>query len=208
MNADNQAGRLNRADPRSPGYNLRTDHPDNETHIATFRPSLYLLWPLMVFALMGSLFIAWMLHVIPQWETWVAGVGRFAFGDASPSPEVWRWIVLGIVFFSMLSPALARMATLLSTQYVVTTQRLHYNRGIVSRYHDQIEVIRIRDLSVIKPLSLRVFGHGHIVLHTEDRAFSMLEMHAISRPEEVKNMLHQLSLGERTRLGYREYEVT
>jgi uncharacterized membrane protein YdbT with pleckstrin-like domain len=97
---------------------------------------------------------------------------------------------------------------LLTVRYVVTTQRLHYYRGIITRLHDQIEIIRIRDLSVVQPLALRVFHHGHVVLHTVDRSHSLMEMIAVRHPSHVKDTLHQLSLAERKRLNYREFEAT
>jgi len=194
--------------PVPPSQSSATSSISEEQPVYEWRPSLLLVLPSMVtsMGLWGLLFI--ISHYLRGWEYWLAGALQPFLGATTPSPTVWFYGVLGLAFLGLFMPPLVQAIRLMTTRYVVTTQRLHYYRGIMTRLHDQIEIIRIRDLSVIKPLALRVFGYGHVILHTVDRSHSMMELVAVPKPSEIKDILHQLSLAERQRLNYREFEAT
>lgn len=199
-----------RTPPDLESHNMTAEkpHPDREMPVGEWRPSLLLALPAMIGTLAGWAIITFLLSLTPEWAVWLSSAGALVLGDASPSVPVWQIIGHTLVVLLIFPPVIRVIARIMTTRYVVTTQRLHYYRGIINRYQDQIEIVRIRDLSVVKPLTLRVFGHGHVVLHTEDRTHNLLEMVGVNDPSAIKDTLHSLSLGERARLGYREFETT
>src|SRR5436305_2434208 len=53
-------------------------------------------------------------------------------------------------------------------QYQITTERIHFRRGVVARQTDDLELYRVKDYTLVEPFFLRLFGLGNIVLTTTD----------------------------------------
>src|SRR5581483_3197507 len=56
-----------------------------------------------------------------------------------------------------------------SQRYDVTSERLCITSGIFSKRTEELELYRVRDITLIEPFSLRMFSLGNIELWTTDR---------------------------------------
>ena len=78
----------------------------------------------------------------------------------------------------------------LSTRYRLTNYRLFKETGILSREHNEIELVRIDDVSVRQNILQRIFNVGVItVLAPHDQTEPRLELFGIENPIEVKEMI-------------------
>ncbi|MBK1667354.1 hypothetical protein CKO28_04835 [Rhodovibrio sodomensis] len=161
-----------------------------------------------LWAWLGAIAVAWLACKGLAWiERDVAilayrgGVGGFEFGWPA-------WVPLAVVGGVLLLPAW-RTLEILCTRYEVTTQRIFVHRGVLNRYHDQIEMHRVRDLDSRKPIWLRVLGGlGHLDVHSVDRTTPVLKLAAQPNCIDLQALLHELNKSEQRRFGYREFEGT
>jgi uncharacterized membrane protein YdbT with pleckstrin-like domain len=70
--------------------------------------------------------------------------------------------------------ALWRWLTLRCTSYVLTSERLRITTGVFSRRSEELELYRVKDLTVEQPFLQRLFGLGRLILHTSDRTNPVL----------------------------------
>jgi len=121
-----------------------------------------------------------------------AGVGapEPSGGDpATPQEEVLfdaRPAVLGSAAELLLTILTVGIALLffwlrsLGRHYRITTQRIVVEHGILNKRLEQIELSRVMDFVVERPLGQRMMGTGNLVLSTADRSTPELRIDGIS----------------------------
>lgn len=92
--------------------------------------------------------------------------------------------------------------------YVLTSRRLIVHRGVFNRYHDQIELQRVRDLQTVSPFLKRLVGLGHVWVHSVDRSNPDLLIMDQPRAFALHSAIHETTKTEQERQGYREFEST
>jgi len=75
--------------------------------------------------------------------------------------------------------------------YEVTTERIKVSRGIFSRRTDEMELYRVKDLTLIEPFFFRMFGLGSVIMTTNDASTPTLTIHAVKRVKELREELRQ-----------------
>lgn len=71
------------------------------------------------------------------------------------------------------------------SKYTLTTQRLRYTYGVLNQKVDQMELYRIKDYRLEKPLYLRVFGLSNIYLDTSDKSCPIFKIFAVNDGDNV-----------------------
>ena len=94
-----------------------------------------------------------------------------------------------------------------SCHYRLTNQRLIWTRGILNRKTDQTELYRVRDVSVAEPLSLRVFGIGHVLVMSSDASTPVEELSGVRDPQAVAEALRAAVEAIRMQRGIRALDV-
>ena len=56
-----------------------------------------------------------------------------------------------------------------TTHYEVTTQRIVITSGIFSPHAENLELFRLDDLGVRRPILMRILGYGYVYVRTSDR---------------------------------------
>ncbi len=175
------------------------DAPNNqkEEHVAVFKPSAKaaiptaLGWVLLAIAFSASLVFAMIQRP-----------------DLVYLPGTRLALLLGLIWAVCLIPLLYKLLVLKTMAYSLSTQRLEYTRGILHRRRDQLELVRIRDITSNRTLMDRLLGIGTVILDTVDRSHPEFRIQAQPNVYELSDWLHKLNAAERQRLGYREYEGT
>ena len=87
----------------------------------------------------------------------------------------------------------------LSTTYQITNQRIRIERGILSKTQVNVELFRIDDYDVHKPLGMRLVGHSVLHLRSSDPSQQSVTIYGVPNLEQLADTLRECSLRERTR---------
>ena len=77
-------------------------------------------------------------------------------------------------------------------QYEVDSEELRYYSGIFRRKHEIIELYRVKDFLIEKPLIYRLLGLGNLNIYTSDKTTPVIRMTAIKEPDEKYKILRGL----------------
>ena len=90
-----------------------------------------------------------------------------------------------------------------ATFYRITTQRVQIERGILSKSRDNVELYRIDDYRLRKPLGMRIVGQMELILISSDRDLPDLKIKGIPGLERMGEQLRECGLKERERRNIR-----
>ena len=95
-------------------------------------------------------------------------------------------------------------------RFEITSERLRLIQGVLNQDIDEIELYRVKDTRVLRPLWLRLFGLGNVVLETSDRTHPNLVLTAIKDAMEVRERLreHVEILREQKRVREVDFDQT
>ncbi len=101
------------------------------------------------------------------------------------------WLSVWITFLVIVPFVYAwwKWLTLKCFQYKLTEERLTLTTGIFSKQIEELELYRVRDYSILQPLSLRLFALGTIILKTSDKTMSDVSITAIKNFMNVKDSI-------------------
>ena len=99
-----------------------------------------------------------------------------------------------------------RWLTLRCTSYVLTSERLRITTGVFSRRSEELELYRVKDLTVEQPFFQRLFGLGRLILHTSDRTNPTVVLPAISDVQELRDTVRGRVEPLRATKGVREID--
>ena len=81
--------------------------------------------------------------------------------------------------------------------YLVTSERLLITRGILGRDHDNIELVRVKDVDWHQGVSERVLGIGDILIVSVDSTDPRAVLNNVHHPEEVFEIVRHAMLSAR-----------
>ncbi|MCX6967688.1 MAG: PH domain-containing protein [Verrucomicrobia bacterium] len=93
-----------------------------------------------------------------------------------------------------------------STRYRLTTQRFIVRRGIIAKHLDEVELYRIKDVSVNQGFIQRILGYGSITVLANDETTPVILMVGILSPLEIKEIIRKYYRAARRREGVRATE--
>lgn len=99
-------------------------------------------------------------------------------------------IILALFTFGfwLIVPAI-KMISLNKTKYKVTTQRIVIKEGIASTSSSEIELYRVKDLSVTQTFMQKILNIGDITIKSAGMQNTNLEMKAIPNPEQLREQI-------------------
>lgn len=94
--------------------------------------------------------------------------------------------------------------------YELTTERLRMFEGVLHQDIDELELYRVKDSRIERPLLLRLFGLGNIALETSDRTHPRPVLKAVSDAAEVREKIrrHVEALRDRKRVREVDFDET
>jgi uncharacterized membrane protein YdbT with pleckstrin-like domain len=78
------------------------------------------------------------------------------------------------------------------TTYEVDSEELRQYSGIFLRKHEYVELYRVKDYKIEKPLIYRMLGLGSLTIYTSDKTTPIFHLYAIRDPEEKYKVLRGL----------------
>ena len=132
-------------------------------------------------------------HHLVFWVLWASVLAYVWMGVLSPEMKEKSyafWLFAGASGLPLLYILFGISVQKLGTRYRLTTHRLFRERGIVSRQMDEIELIRVDDVSVRQNILQRIFNVGVVtVIAPTDATEPRLELVGIPNPIEVKEKI-------------------
>jgi len=77
-------------------------------------------------------------------------------------------------------------------RHEISSEEFRYYSGILHRKHEFIELYRLKDFSVDRPLIYRLFGMGNLTIYTSDKTTPVFKMEAIKNPQNIYKTLRGL----------------
>ena len=86
-----------------------------------------------------------------------------------------------------------------SLTYEITNQRIRIEHGLFSKLKENVELFRIDDFDLHKPLGMRIIGHCQLHLRSSDPDQQNVFIYGIPNLEQLADTLRECSLRERKR---------
>lgn len=103
---------------------------------------------------------------------------------------IWKWLVVK------------------NTRYELTTERLITHYGVLNKSTDELELYRVRDYQLDRPLFLRLFSLGNVVLDTSDTSHPVVTLKAIADSESLREAIRTNVETCRAKKNVREVDVS
>lgn len=110
-----------------------------------------------------------------------AGLALLAAALVAPVEVAWLPLVAGLV---LLGWGGWRALALNLDRFVITNMRVFRVKGVLSRSLATMPLGRILDITVVKPMSGRVFGYGHFTFESAAQDQGLREIGFVGRPDE------------------------
>lgn len=144
------------------------------------------------------------MHLWLLWALWIALVLGLYLRFVEATTTTKNLLVLafaaGPALWS-LGQALIRKLTL---RYRLTNHRLFTERGLLSRRHDELELIRVDDITVRQNLLQRLFDVGTVTVLSTDTTNPELCIEGILHPLELKERIRAQVRARRARTTFLE----
>lgn len=92
-------------------------------------------------------------------------------------------------------------------EYDLTKNTLTLHSGVLNKKIDDIELYRVKDISLEQPLILRLVGLGNIYLITSDQTNQHVALRGIKNSKELRTQLRELVEAARKERGVRELDT-
>lgn len=143
---------------------------------------------------------------------------RAARGSAAPASEANLWEgtpsqwtnIVPFVLCVLIIPipyAIYRWLAVKCTRYTLTSERLRKSTGILSKHFDDVELYRVKDMTISQPFIQRLVGLGTLALVTSDATTPTVVLPAIADPHRVHDLLRAEVERRRRERGVRELDV-
>lgn len=93
------------------------------------------------------------------------------------------------------------------TQFTLTTQRLRLEKGILNKHLDDLELYRVKDITLNQPLIQRIVGLGTLTMVTSDATTPTVVLPAIPDSLAVMDRIRNEVDRVRRERGVRELDV-
>ena len=113
-------------------------------------------------------------------------------------PGYSAYIILGAVL--LLALMFVRLYTRSrGTHYIITTQRIKYERGLLSKVQESLELFRIDHFELRQPIGARLLGHASLHLFSSDAELGNFAIYGIPNLPALADQLRDCQLRERAR---------
>jgi membrane protein YdbS with pleckstrin-like domain len=110
----------------------------------------------------------------------------------------WLWLAVAVIGLIVI---VAPWLTILATRYRITNYRIDYERGVLSKRIDTLELWHVDDIDFRQSLLDRIMGIGSIIVLSNDKTTPRLELHGVPHPREIFDALKQRVIAVKRQRG-------
>lgn len=126
---------------------------------------------------------------------------RATHSRTNPETVLWEGKPAGI------SDRLKGIVRLNTTTYTITSQRIMVKTGLIGKNVEEIELLRVNDLSVAQSVPDRMLGIGTLTVFSDDPSSPQLIFRKIHDAQKIKEVLRKAVRDEKiaNNISYREH---
>jgi hypothetical protein len=95
-----------------------------------------------------------------------------------------------------------------STEWILTTERLCHHKGVFNRTVDNLELYRIKDITLTKPFLMRLVGCGYVGYATSDQSDKpYIRVGPIRKPDDFYGIFRKYVERQRQQKGVKELDI-
>jgi len=132
--------------------------------------------------------------------------------EGSPSQVInlGTYVVCALLFFLVVPVfyALWRWIEVRCFRYFVSDQRIRVSQGVLNKRTDSIELYRVKDVILLQPFWLRMFGLGNVELRTSDMTSPLLVLQAVPDAGALREKILIAAEARRDTKRVREMDVS
>jgi uncharacterized membrane protein YdbT with pleckstrin-like domain len=134
------------------------------------------------------------------------GTARVSTRRPSANQNATQEVVLWKGKPASISDRLKGIVRLNTTTYTITNQRIMVKTGLIGKNVEEIELLRVRDLSVAQSIMDRMLGIGTLTVFSDDASAPQLLFRKIHDAQTVKDVLRKAVRDEKiaNNISYRE----
>jgi uncharacterized membrane protein YdbT with pleckstrin-like domain len=131
-------------------------------------------------------------------------------GSPSQVTNLGTYVLCALLFFLVVPIfyALWRWFETRCHRYAVSDQRIRITQGVLSKRTDSIELYRVKDVILLQPFWLRLFGLGHVELRTSDMTSPLLTLEAVPDAASLREKILIAAEARRDLKRVRELDVS
>ena len=119
----------------------------------------------------------------------------------------WHWALTVICVAVALTVIIVPWVKLRATRYRISNYRIDYERGILKKKIDTLELWHVDDISFEQGIVDRMFNVGSILIVSSDRSNPRLELHGIPNPRAIFDSLKQRIIAVKRQRGVIKMDV-
>jgi len=78
-----------------------------------------------------------------------------------------------------------------SESFTLTTERLRLKKGVLNQVFDEVELYRVKDVTLTRSAVQRMYGLGTVTLQTSDHGQETICIDSVRKSEELREQLRQ-----------------
>ena len=117
-------------------------------------------------------------------------VAAASFVGAFLVPPPYGYVLGGLGAIAVLV-ALTRWLLIKVRVYEVTSERIRVTDGLFTRRTDDLELYRVKDITLLEPVALRLFSVGHLEIATNDASTPLVRLEAIRGAKALREELRK-----------------
>ena len=75
--------------------------------------------------------------------------------------------------------------------FTLTTERLRIKKGVFNQTFDEVELYRVKDITLTRSMLQRMLGLGSVVMQTSDRGQENINISSVRQSEELREHLRK-----------------
>jgi uncharacterized membrane protein YdbT with pleckstrin-like domain len=75
--------------------------------------------------------------------------------------------------------------------FTLTTERLRLKKGVLNQVFDEVELYRVKDVTLTRSLVQRMFGLGTVIMQTSDQGQETVCIDSVRNSEELREQLRK-----------------
>lgn len=114
----------------------------------------------------------------------------------------------GVGIFVGVPYAFWRYLVVKNQRVEITTQRIRFHKGVLSKHIDELELYRVKDTRFDQSFFLRIFGLGNIIVISSDSTDPTVKINAIKDAKNIREKLRNLVEDQRNqkRVRFSEFD--
>ena len=97
-----------------------------------------------------------------------------------------------------------RYLTIRTWEISITSQRMIEEKGVLSKTTNELELFRVKDITLDQPIVLRLVGLSNIILHTSDKTTPIVTIPGVPDGKRLREEMRNIIDKRRDEKGVRE----